>query len=217
MQSQFKAYEKSTAPPYLNYNFHSDNSPRTWMVDSILVILIDPGPTNLGFRIERRFTNGHVSTEILTQVKLLECGKDVFTSELAENTTRFLDGFREYHPHVHYVCVERQMSINFKCTRLLQHIITYYMMILKDLPLRPYLMEISPFLKSRELHAPKGMNRTFLKKWTCGRARQFLIERQDPWLTYFDSLQAMQQRDVADTICMSEGLFKLLAREGIKN
>jgi hypothetical protein len=176
-------------------------------------ISIDPGRKNFAFRIERRSTSNACDIQTLVFAKVSV--EDIVTAEESticytyQKLSNFLDTYRIFYDQCHYVVIERQLPINYKATRIAQHTISYFSLVLHNKPALPYIVEIDPKLKGKILGAPKGISDKQLKVWSIERARQIAQVRNDQYsLNILDNFKRKQD-DLADTICQVEALCRV--------
>lgn len=201
-KSQYTLYHPHTLGP----------EERKWTTQYYQVISIDPAQKNLALRIERRYLTGKIETLVFDKVDITG-GLGESTAQYIDvrydNLTKFLDQFKQYYPDTHMFIIERQLAVNYRSVRISQHAISYFLLTLKDAKHLPYIIEISPQIKTRELGAEKGLNKNQIKKWAVARALLLLKWRDDK-----EGLKIMQkhkrkQDDLADTVCQIEALFSL--------
>src|SRR3990167_39773 len=205
--------EQEEKTPYTLYNPHSlDQSKRVWNSDYYQVISVDPAYRNFGLRIERRHTDGRIIPLVFLRANLaINITKDSpeLLSTAIRSASDLLDELSHFFQDCHLVIIERQLHENYKSLRVSQHVLTYFLIKMKDMPLLPTILEINSKLKTQELGAPKGLNKNQIKEWSVLKARQLLEWRDDK-----DSLKIMnqgkrKQDDLADCVCMIEALFSL--------
>jgi hypothetical protein len=124
-----------------------------------------------------------------------------------QELTKFLRQYEEFFLKCHYIVIERQLPQNYKATRIAQHSISYFSILLQDNALLTAIVEIDPKLKGKMLGAPKGISSTQLKSWAIEKARELLTARED-----ISSLKVLdqfyrKQDDLSDTVCQIEALF----------
>jgi hypothetical protein len=209
--------ERPDKTPFTIYTTHSSTQPSpSWREDYYQVLSIDPARKNYALRIERRYlrsqqgqvVSGRIIPLAFEKVSIvMETDKETLNSEAFFRLTTFLDKYEHLYAGTHIFVIERQLPQNYKATRIAQHTLTYFMLKLKDSPLRPLIVEVDPQLKGRQLGAPKGIGDKQLKDWAVQQALELLQYRSDS-----ESLKLLQQikkkDDLADTICQIEALFK---------
>jgi hypothetical protein len=196
------------------------------------IISIDPGITHFCLRVEERLgtdtlkTLQFIKTNIGDRSKLKKKG---VSNNMEQNgllgdccvaqhvderyAVAFNEPFRVYGrltrlldeidlSGVHVVVVESQMLINYKMTRLGQHIIGYFIQRSLREQLTPLIVEVEPRLKTMHLK-PKPLD---VKKWAVENAREIASRRGD-----IEGLKLLEQKgkvnDFADTLVQVEYFF----------
>ncbi len=202
--------ESPDKTPYTVYHPH-DTAPseRKWNDEYYQIVSIDPAKKNYALRIERRYKNGWITPIVFdkTAIECIEVCGDTIICNTYEVLTAFLNKYKDKYYECHYIIVERQLPQNYKATRIAQHTISYFSILLKNSPLMPSIIEIDPKLKGRVLGAPKGINDNQLKRWAIEKARELLTIRRDEFsLKVLDHFKKKQD-DLADTVCQIEAFF----------
>lgn len=207
-----KKPKKSELPdktPYTIYNPHTTQHAVSWVNDYYQVLCIDPGITYFGFRIERRYISGEIIPIVFIRKSMHGPEKNSkLHSDIFNNITLLLDEYSEHYKKTHIFIIERQLAINYKRVRVEQHIITYFMLRIKDYPLLPMIVEIDPKVKTKQLDAPPGLSEKQVKTWSIQKARDLLIMRDDNASLKIMDFYVNKQDDLADTVCTIEGIFK---------
>ena len=211
--------EKWKKLPLVNHHIHNISlTERNWK-DFRRIVSIDPGGLrrelrSFALRIEKRPMNsGPIEMEVFEVVKFThpsdEKLKAESSSELYKRVNNFLDKYYEYFIQSHVIIIEQQMHVNYQSIRIMQHVITYFSLMLRNTKLLPMLIEIDNKLKTKELNSPPNLNENGIKKWSIELAEQLLILRNDQ-----ESLnilkQAKKKDDLADSILQSEALCRYL-------
>lgn len=195
------------------YNPHTvDPSLRHWG-DVVKVISIDPGIRNLALRVESRGirTDEHpIKTIVFEKLRITDEERKLVgnVDQLFFLITNFLDKYREIFLTCDMLLIERQLPINYKAVRISQHIITYFLILFKNLtPSLPLIYEVDPKLKGRELGADSHLNERGIKFWAVTEAKSLLTKRKD-----YEGLAILQKNkaksdDLADALIMSEAFF----------
>jgi hypothetical protein len=197
---------------YTIHDFHTVSlSERKWG-DVVNVASIDPGIRNLAIRVESRGiknSNYPIKKIVYDKLHIKDAERDLVGNidKLYSLVTDFLDKYLEVFKTCHIIIIERQLPFNLKATRICQHIITYFMIHLRNLvPTLPMIFEIDPKLKGRELGASTHLNEKGIKQWSVEHCKELLNQRQD-----FESLDYLYKQkkkdDLADTVCQIEALF----------
>ena len=202
--------------PFTIHNPHTKSTDSRQWFGFRRFVSIDPGglrrtnQRSFGFRIERRpMDSGPIKMEVFEVVKFThpsdEYLKDNSVSELYKRITEYLDRYREFYKQTHVVVIEEQLPINTKSVRVMQHVISYFSIILKDLPLLPMIIEIDNKLKTQALDSPRNLNEKGIKDWSIEIAKQLLQLRGDT-----NSIQIIieerKKDDLADTVLQVEAL-----------
>lgn len=201
---------KSESPdktPYTIYYPHTiPVQQRNWSEPYLEFVSIDPARKNYALRIERRYKNGWICPIVFDKVSIQDeiSMNDTTISRTYQNLTTFLDKYRQFYDECHFIVFERQLPQNYKASRVAQHTLTYFTLLLHNKPLLPTIIEIDAKVKGRILGWQKG---TDLKQWAVEYARKLLTQRKDDY-----SLQVMngipkKQDDLADTVCQIEALM----------
>lgn len=185
------------------------------------VVSIDPAIKNFALRIEKRYRTSFVETVYMVKVDFSQYG-DVSESTgtttidpriIAAATSLFMQCLPLFQD-TRIVMIERQMAVNYKATRMFQHILTFFLMVVSTFKYPCIIMDISPKLKGRVLGAPKGINHAQMKVWGIEKALEILAWRNDQV-----AIQIIKQHrgksktkadDLADTIIQAEAWFILL-------
>jgi len=191
--------------------FHSvDLSLRNWG-DVVKVISIDPGIRNLAIRVESRGIrdNQPIKTVVFDKLKISDADRTIEDNvdKLYHLVTTFLDKYLHIFKTCHILIIERQLPMNLKAVRISQHLITYFMLNLKDIvPNLAMIFEIDSKMKGRELGASTHLNERGLKQWSIDHCKSLLVKRQD--YEGLDILSKQKKKDdVADCVCQIEAFF----------
>lgn len=211
---------KSEVPDKGPYNFYSPHSrnrtSNDWKQNEYIIISIDPGIKNYAIRVEsRERIDPDTKDEKVGTIKplLYELLHPVMTKndpieKAINNLTLFLNNHVELFKKCHMVIIERQMHMNYKSSRIMQHTITYFMVHLKDAIRLPLIIELDSKLKGRQLGAPSGITEGELKKWATREAMDLLYRRKD-WVSYAKIQNEKKKDDLSDTVMQIEALFDL--------
>jgi hypothetical protein len=203
--------ERPDKTPYTLYYPHTiDKSHRTWNQGYYQVASIDPARQNYALRIERRHDNGFIQPVVFDKVKIEsireEDGATVY--DTYEELTKFLRKYDVHFMNCHYIIIERQLPQNYKATRIEQHSISYFSILVHNNELLTCIVEVDPKLKGKMLGAEKGINDRQLKSWAVMKARELLTMRGDNWSLGILNHFVKKQDDLSDTVCQIEALFK---------
>lgn len=182
----------------------------------VRIVSIDPGIRNFALRVESRsllFKSQQIKTIVYDKLHIKD--KDRLLDEdnsdhLYSMLSEFLNKYIEIFKTCHIVMVERQMSFNYKATRIAQHTLSYFMFNIGSCKQQPVIMEIDSKMKGRELNAPKNLNERGLKLWAVDCAKELLTLRKD-----YDALELLTKHkkkadDLADTVCQIEAFCKYM-------
>lgn len=209
--------QKEDTTPYTYYNPNSRNltidpSIRGWG-SIIRIISIDPGTVNLCIRVEERSIDKNVKyiPKPCLYEKIHMAKEDLELSEGNENKYyfKFLEIFNKYwelFKTCHVLIMERQLPFNNKALRISQHILTYFLINMRDLPQLPMIFEINSTLKTKQLGI-KGLNSYGVKNWSIEYARKILISRNDQYSLDIINKKGSKKDDLADTVTQIEAFF----------
>lgn len=165
--------------------------------NQIRLISIDPGIKNFSIRIETR-KDSSINTELFERVNL--------QGNILINLTRYLDQYLFRFRESDIIIIEKQLTKNSPLIRVSQHVLSYF--VIKLLDIHSIILEIDPKAKTRLLNAPK-LDKRKIKTWSIITAIQILQERKD--ILSLSILEKEKKKDdLADTVCQSEALFKIL-------
>lgn len=184
-------------------------------------ISIDPAIKNFALRIEKRYRTGYIETIQMIKVDFSQYG-DVSEStgtttvdpRILAAATSVLNALLPAMQDSRIVGIERQMAINYKSSRIFQHVLTYFLVMVTTFRYPCIIMDISPKLKGRMLGAPKGLNYTGLKEWSVEKSLEISSWRNDQ-----KAIQIIKQHrgksktkadDLADTVNQIEAWFMLM-------
>ena len=206
---------KSQALPkndYTSFSFHQQEL-NDWP-NVIRVISIDPAIRNLAIRVESRSIisdSEPIRTIVFDKLRIKDSERELenHNDKLYFLVTEFLDQYREIFKTCHLVIVERQLAINNKASRISQHILTYFMLLLRNLPQSAWVIEIDPKVKGKRLGASGHLNERGLKQWSVDECKRLLHKRKD-----HDGLEILEKHkkkadDLADCVCQIEAFFSL--------
>lgn len=189
--------------------------------NGVLWVSIDPAIKNFAIRIERRYKTGHAETVQMVKADFRQYGnvsetKGTTTIEpkILASALETLRYFEHYFKESQLIIIERQPGINYKSSRIFQHVLTYFMMIVPTFTHYCVILDVSPKLKGKMLGAPKNISKIELKKWGIEKAIEILTVRKDEIalkiIDYHRGTSKTKADDIADTIIQIEGLLVLL-------
>lgn len=203
-------------------NFHSRLRVKSdWDQDHFYVLSIDPGIIHLGIRLSMRIKDPTSSDETglkFKEIKTIQMNLHMLAPHKGEKINIILsnlDKLLDYYYYtyclwrLHIVLIERQITANYKPTRIMQHTITYFVRSLKDKPFLPVIIEYDAKLKGLMLKAPRGLSERDLKLWSILEGKRIMVERKD-WKALQiikDAEDIRKGDDVTDTIVQEEALF----------
>ncbi len=190
---------------------------RNWSNSTYLIVVsIDPGIANFGFRIEKRPYKQNVQkVEVLAY-----CRKEFYRKNTADITDicglyneviNFLNEYKHYYNICHMIIVEKQL--NPRSIRLSQHVITYFISHFKDIydqkfvinPLYPLILELDAKVKTKVLCKGPAPAEKQVKEWAIQRAQILCRARQDQ--ISLDIISSEKKKDdLCDTIVQIEAV-----------
>lgn len=182
---------------------------------------IDPAIKNCAIRIERRYRTGHIETIQMIKVDFSKYGNTSESNgttavdpQILASVTSVLNQLLPIMQESRIVGIERQMAINYKATRIYQHLLTYFLMMVSTFKHYCIIMDISPKLKGKILGAPKGLVKTALKEWGIKIAIERLTWRNDQTglkiILSHKGKSKTKADDMADTVIQMEAWFILV-------
>jgi len=180
---------------------------------------IDPGIKNFAIRIEKWYDNQ--SPQMihfekidfrkygLTNQHMSEIGTTGLNPQILSAATEFLTKILDLIKQSNIIIIERQLAVNYKSSRLFQHIITFLCLYAPMFPVDCVIADVNPKLKGKQLKAPPNINKPGLKKWSVEKACQILQDRND-----IPSLRIMtlskKKDDLSDTVIQMEAFMSLI-------
>lgn len=202
---------KGTRPPFIVVNGANANFLKT--LNEYIIVSVDPGQVNLGFRIEKRTRVSPGSN--YCKVETLEmCVMSIpwiyskNSVNVYSDITKLLDSFSTYYPWVClYIVEQQQIPQAYQIIRISQHIIGYFTF--KAAVLGAVVAEVCPKSKTRFFNAPK-MERPERVKWGVNKGLELLHANKDilglsKYHQYIDKVD-----DIMVTIIQVEAIFKYL-------
>lgn len=184
-------------------------------------VSIDPAIKNFALRVERRYKTGYIETVLMYKVDFSKYGNVVESGgtttvdpQILNVATYVLDSILPMLQDSRIVAIERQMAVNYKSSRIFQHILTYFMLRVTTFRNPCIIIDISPKLKGKILGAPKGLNYNGLKEWSVEKAIEILTWRNDQIglkiIREHRGKGKTKADDLADTITQMEAWFILI-------
>jgi hypothetical protein len=200
------------------------------------VATIDPGSVQCGFRVEREWESGEVTTVMMYKIDFtrpldgsVPPSEEVGPFYHYHNIVRFIENYIHILENCQYIGIESQMEFAPQNVRLEQTFITSLIALLKNKGCRPIILILDSSLKTTGLGAPKfaglkgdGTNppagrssrvKIEGKKWCLATALRLLNERGDPQVKIFDKLPLDQSYDMGDCVCYGEIVRRLVKTE----
>lgn len=212
-KNKTKVSEKEDTTPYTTYWIHTlDRLEATKNIpgrDYIKIVSIDPATKTFAIRIETRDVNRSMRPIYfcLWDVRDKVTKEENEPTRVYSNLTNKLDEIKEYFIDADIIIIERQPPINYRSTRIMQHTISYFSIILKDSIRYPIIYDVRPQLKGKILGAPPRISQPELKKWSVEKALEILNIAGDNW-SAMDVIGKMGKKDdLADTVCQIEALL----------
>lgn len=153
---------------------------------------IDPGIVNLGLYIGFFWDNGTVSSHTLETLNFAEADRsgEKISIQKYDQAIEMLDEYLPIIENTHYVVIESQLTTNPDAVRMLQHLITYFTLRLKDKGCKPIIIEFSSLLKTKSLGGPVGKKKGQTadkakkerKEWCRAKAQEIFETLGDPFL-----------------------------------
>ena len=175
----------------------------------IRVLSIDPGTVNFGIRIEDVTKYGIIPIVY----EKYELPKDIGLKY--KKLYEYLDDILSLIKECHYICVEKQMDFNRKCTAIYHHCISYFILKLKDSIYQPHILGIDSKLKSNifGVTPPKELKgdqkKKWVKKWSIKECKILLKERKD--YSSLDVLMRSKKKDdFADIVTQLRSIYEIL-------
>ncbi len=195
-----------------------------WYLGTLQTTSIDVGIKNFAIRVERRHASGQVEpiyfnkldfrSENVTEKELSESGSTKINPEILSRITQFLFSISPILKNNNIVGVERQLAMNYKASRVYQHILTFFSLTLSQCVAPCVLVDINSKLKSDVFPGGKGLSGAALKTWAIERALELLESRGDQSsidvIKYHKGKTKTKADDLADTVIQMEALIRRL-------
>ena len=131
--------------------------------DGCQCVSIDPAIKNFAIRIEKRYRTGYIETIQMIKVDFSQygdtsesTGTTVVDPRILSAATNVLNILLSIMQETRIVGIERQMAINYKSSRIFQHVLTYFLVMVTTFRHPCIIMDISSKLKGKILGAPKN-------------------------------------------------------------
>lgn len=204
-----KIYNPHSLEPLVHSSFIEKDS------NYMIGVFIDPGIRNCAIRVCK---NDLITKKIETIAQLkfdFKTKKNNYNEFNYEDTFYYSNCYDILTENIdlfifsHYIVIEKQLKLNFDLTKLSHHLISFFLIKLKNLGFRPLIYEIDPKQKSHQLGGKFKMTKPELKIWCKNKAIEILKNREDNDTLEF-LLQCKKQDDHGDTICYDEVWWKYL-------
>lgn len=218
-----KSQKPENVPLYF-YNPHN-RKPLTgynsfWQQDYRQIATFDIGYDNLARRISRRYLSPQrietfVYEKIPISLETDEEGYRVLFNELQA----WLDREKDKYFSTHVVIIEWQLPQNYKAVRISTFILSYFLMVLKDAPLLPFIVEMRSGFKDDYYPELKPLNQN-ARKAKCVELGIDLLKLQGDTFS-LDILEGgtskkkkTKRDDYADLVLMEEVFCRYGSEQG---
>ena len=184
-------------------------------------ISIDPAINNFAIRIEKRHHSGLIETIKMLKIDFEQygdvsesTGTSIVNPKILAAVIHALSELQDIIKYTKIIAIERQMAVNYKSTRIFQHILTYFLVMVTTFEYPCIIIDISPKLKGKILGASKKLNHHEIKKWSIEKCMNILSWRNDQ-----AAIEIIKQHrgksetkadDLADTVIQIEAWFILV-------
>lgn len=204
---------------YTLYNPHTISySDIRWTSSSYKILSIDPGVKNLAIAVETRpYPSGKITLEWFSRYTLsplISLDENGFEIVTYKEINMLFDEHIDLLLSVNIIVIERQLPFNYKTIRISQHIISYLMLKLANIPSLPVIFEVDPKMKTKLLGYIGDGTKRSIKEWAVEKAISLLKIRDDEVsiksiLTERNHRGVKKADDLADTLCMIEAICVL--------
>lgn len=186
----------------IDYSITTPN-PDWKTVPVAIITSIDIGEKNFCTRVEKRSQDGSdIKTLFMERITINASNIYTYLFNYLESL------FEKYINQSHLVVIERQLTKNKKCSRIMQHVITWCMSRLYFTLPFPQVIDINANLKYKLLGNPDVSHHTKKKKWGPQKAKELLEYRGDVvGLTIYQNEE--KKDDVSDVVLQIEALYIL--------
>lgn len=186
--------------------------------DGYVCVSIDPAIAAFAIRVERR-TATNVETVVMQKLDFRDHdntkkngGSTRVDPRTLASLTAYLDSIHGILKEARFVVIERQMAVNYKASRVFQHLVTYFCLMARTYDHTCIVMDVSSKLKAAVFGAPKRMSYNETKAWGIGVALALLEERQDDFaidvIRRHKGKSKTKADDLADTVIQVEAWFR---------
>lgn len=205
--------QKPANLPLYFHRFHTqviDDYNTFWTQDYRQLLIIDIGWRNLCRRISRRYFNPKkVKALVFDKVAIPVENDDENYRILFQELEFWLQQYHQEYFNCHVIIIEWQLPVNYNAVRISTFILTYFILLLKDSPLFPFLLEMRSGFKDDYFPVLKPLNQ-HARKDKCeelGRDLLTLMDDQESLLVMnagVNHKKKKKQDDYADTVLMEE-------------
>lgn len=190
---------------FTEYYIHDyDKSFRKWG-RTRYYLSIDPGIKHFAFRIEKR-TKNEITTEVMFIENFSTCKSNIYL-----RIREVLTSYDYLVQKCNFIIIEYQYGARTDMSRIMQHLLTYFMEITRNNDVLPSIIELGNKTKARY----KDTKDKDVKAWAVGHAKKLLKERFDDEglmiLKHYVSLK-IKIDDLSDTIVQIDA-FLLFCEE----
>lgn len=196
--------------------YNVNNNVKSWSLNNVMICSIDPGEVNFAIRIEERYYGYENDGYILKCVNVIyyDCTNIVGTADVCSYSklSLYFDNIFTILNMCHIFLIEKQLTENYTCVRINQHVVSYLLLKLHDSPLNPTIYDLHPSLKYEVFGLMKiKMSRYERKTKSVEIARDILTTRRDAVslniLNSFRRHGKLKHDDLADVVTQIEAFF----------
>jgi len=186
-----------------------------WTEGYINCLSFDPARKNLCLHIEKRFISNEnktikIETLCFKRANIISVEESSKDSTIYKNISDLFDQYKNLIISCHILVLERQLPKNYKAVRVSQHVLSYLMLLTRDLPHLPMIVEVSSTMKTKMLKATKGLSNAQTKKWSTIFGK--LLSKINNDTAALDFLEKVEKRkikidDPCDTIVQLEAFL----------
>jgi len=158
---QFMLYKSHTNPGFRKTREKFLDSIEKKGTDYIGIVSIDPASKHLGFYITLIWDTLKVTNLVLeiADFTVPDQESDDFGIKEYDEANKFFDRYIDIVKECHFIVIEKQMTKNPNMIRMIQHLITYFMIKTADRGVKPQIVVINAGLKTRSLGFKKTPGR----------------------------------------------------------
>lgn len=222
-----KSQKPDNAPLYF-HRFHTTKDidySKIWTQDYRQLVVVDIGHVNLCRRISRR----HISPQEVQPIAFDKVGFNLNPDEenfrvLFQELEAFFDNCREEYFNTHVIIIEWQLIQNYWAIRISTFILSYFYFLLKDAPLKPYIIEMRSGFKDDYFPVLKPLNQNARKQKCAEIGKNLLKLMGDQWsLDIMEGTingkkktksKKIKDDDYGDTVIMEEVFCRYADEQG---